>query len=72
MHFSASIKGPTPVTLVNLKGGIFRIIRMKRPFEPIPETGTDAAENGTKREFPKRKIAMILGYSGTGYQGMQR
>lgn len=27
---------------------------------------------GGKREFPKRKVAMIMGYSGTGYQGMQR
>ena len=51
---------------------------MKRPYDPIPETlnatgeeSVDACE-GAKREFPKRKVAMILGYSGTGYQGMQR
>ena len=54
---------------------------MKRPFDPIPEkqlveeaaaeAETEAAKT-TKREFPKRKVAMILGYSGTGYQGMQR
>lgn len=50
---------------------------MKRPYEPIPkntsdiEVGTDAAFI-SKREFPKRKVAMIMGYSGTGYQGMQR
>ena len=29
-------------------------------------------KSGSKREFPKRKVAMIMGYSGTGYQGMQR
>lgn len=49
---------------------------MKRPFDPIPEKTVEesAAEavKTTKREFPKRKVAMILGYSGTGYQGMQR
>lgn len=54
---------------------------MKRPFDPIPEklaeeaaAATDTTESvkTTKREFPKRKVAMILGYSGTGYQGMQR
>lgn len=52
---------------------------MKRPFDPIPENiveeACDAGEAvaaGAKREFPKRKVAMIMGYSGTGYQGMQR
>lgn len=50
---------------------------MKRPYDPIPENengeGTDATSaSSSKREFPKRKVAMILGYSGTGYQGMQR
>lgn len=55
---------------------------MKRPFDPIPvATAGAGAVDGesnemdaskSKREFPKRKVAMILGYSGTGYQGMQR
>lgn len=50
---------------------------MKRPFDPIPEKQAEesvSAEGAkaTKRVFPKRKVAMILGYSGTGYQGMQR
>lgn len=50
---------------------------MKRPYEPIPENKTageetDSTALNSKREFPKRKVAMILGYSGTGYQGMQR
>lgn len=50
---------------------------MKRPFDPIPENvpvSEEAASGdvGSKREFPKRKVAMIMGYSGTGYQGMQR
>lgn len=60
---------------MNLKGIFRRINRMKRPYEPIPESveDTENGQNtGSKREFPKRKIAMILGYSGTGYQGMQR
>jgi hypothetical protein len=50
---------------------------MKRPFDPIPEKivvedSVSEASKTSKREFPKRKVAMILGYSGTGYQGMQR
>lgn len=51
---------------------------MKRPYDPIPENNADEAGNagdaaaGSKREYPKRKVAMIMGYSGTGYQGMQR
>lgn len=50
---------------------------MKRPFDPIPEKivvedSVPEASKTSKREFPKRKVAMILGYSGTGYQGMQR
>lgn len=78
MHFSASIKSAHPGPLLNLKG-IFqacpRIISlMKRPYEPIPEPVVDSetAQNASKREYPKRKVAMIMGYSGTGYQGMQR
>lgn len=31
-----------------------------------------AASSSARREYPKRKVAMIMGYSGTGYQGMQR
>lgn len=54
---------------------------MKRPFDPIPDNvrqkqrsseDVEGEETGSKREFPKRKVAMVLGYSGTGYQGMQR
>lgn len=54
---------------------------MKRPFDPIPKSeeavnAVSAGESGvtpeSKREYPKRKVAMIMGYSGTGYQGMQR
>lgn len=49
---------------------------MKRPYEPIPEPLVEDSENAqnaaSKREYPKRKVAMIMGYSGTGYQGMQR
>ena len=52
---------------------------MKRPFDPIQKSegaANSAGENGvtseSKREYPKRKVAMIMGYSGTGYQGMQR
>lgn len=49
---------------------------MKRPFDPIPEKEaveeTSEGLKASKREFPKRKVAMVLGYSGTGYQGMQR
>lgn len=49
---------------------------MKRPFDPIPEKEakeeTSEGIKASKREFPKRKVAMVMGYSGTGYQGMQR
>lgn len=57
---------------MNLKGIFRRINRMKRPYEPPVEDAENGQTAGSKREFPKRKIAMILGYSGTGYQGMQR
>ncbi len=50
---------------------------MKRPFDPIPKSVDEASggvvdSESSKREYPKRKVAMIMGYSGTGYQGMQR
>ncbi|KAG0261424.1 tRNA pseudouridine synthase 1 [Actinomortierella ambigua] len=37
------------------------------------EAGVDNDEDGEskKKRVPKRKIALLLGYSGTGYQGMQ-
>lgn len=74
MHFSESIKLAHPGPLLNLKG-IFQA-SMKRPYEPIPEPLVEDSENtqnaASKREYPKRKVAMIMGYSGTGYQGMQR
>jgi hypothetical protein len=86
VHFSASIFNIIE-TLVSswsiLLKGIFRTAfktfraHMKRPFDPIPEKivvedSVSEASKTSKREFPKRKVAMILGYSGTGYQGMQR
>ncbi len=45
---------------------------MKRPFEPIPEVDSSEPTARSAREFPKRKVALVMGYSGTGYQGMQR
>ena len=45
---------------------------MKRPYEPIPEIENSEPAAKSTREYPKRKVAMVLGYSGTGYQGMQR
>lgn len=66
---------PGPILILK---GIFQACPrriMKRPFEPIPEPLEDAENAQTttsKREYPKRKVAMIMGYSGTGYQGMQR
>lgn len=41
-----------------------------------PRTDIDAGldEHGVKRArptWPKRKVALMMGYSGTGYQGMQ-
>lgn len=45
---------------------------MKRPYESAPDDAPLENVSKTPREFPKRKVAMIMGYSGTGYQGMQR
>jgi len=34
--------------------------------------GEEVGPDGEKRrKFPKRKVAVLLGYCGTGYQGMQ-
>ena len=45
---------------------------MKRPYDPTPEADSTEAAAKPAREFPKRKVALVMGYSGTGYQGMQR
>lgn len=45
---------------------------MKRPYESFTDDASGETVNKAPREFPKRKVAMIMGYSGTGYQGMQR
>ncbi len=35
------------------------------------DVDSNATAIRSKREWTKRKVAIILGYSGTGYQGMQ-
>lgn len=39
--------------------------------EERPSTGSEDSESSKEPRLPKKKVALLVGYSGTGYQGMQ-
>lgn len=43
----------------------------EQPFTPIYATNFSPEEIASEQRRPKKKVAVLMGYSGTGYHGMQ-